>query len=217
MHAGITFNMPGVPVPLPLESFQQIASALGYVQAHPAAACSVPEPGAACEPPAAAAAAAGISSYAAAEEHEQQQQQQFSWFRKGSGDESSRKAAMACGISAAAAGSGAVPAGKTGGAAGAGVTGGQTAAQARRKKPKGKAVVITAPAAAAPDTAVAKRVSQALPQFSSLRTVSVLWSCYSKGYNGGQAWEVQEQQGPEWRQGERKRWCELKKVIDEVK
>jgi hypothetical protein len=105
-------------VPLPLESFQQIASALGYVQAHPAAACSVPEPGAACEPPAAAAAAAaaGINSYAAAEEHEQQQQQQqFSWFRKGSVDESSRKAAMACGISAAAAGSGVVPAGKTAG------------------------------------------------------------------------------------------------------
>jgi hypothetical protein len=97
------------------------------------------------------------------------------------------------------------------------VTGGQTAAQARRKKPKGKAVVNTAPAAAAPDTAAAKRVSRALPQFSSLQTVSVLWSCYSKGYNGGQAWEVQEQQGPEWRQGERKRWCELKKVIDEVK
>jgi hypothetical protein len=47
--------------------------------------------------------------------------------------------------------------------------------------------------------------------------VSILWTCYSKGSNGAQAWEVLEAQGTAWRRGERKRWFELKKMIDEVK
>jgi hypothetical protein len=47
--------------------------------------------------------------------------------------------------------------------------------------------------------------------------VTSLWSCYSKGNNGSQPWEVLEQQGKAWRRGERKRWHELEKAIDEVK
>ncbi|KAF6255562.1 hypothetical protein COO60DRAFT_1641403 [Scenedesmus sp. NREL 46B-D3] len=172
--------------------------------------------------------AADHSGWAAARE-QQQLQQQFSYFRQGAVNESSRKAAMASGISGAAAGSGAVPAGQ----------GADESAQAKhqqlRKPKQGKPVPLKTTAAgaaaaaaaaagavqsseaAAAAAAGAKRVGKALPAFSALSTVPTLWSCYSKGYNGGQAWQVQEQQGTSWRRGERKRWCELKKVIDEVK
>jgi hypothetical protein len=144
------------------------------------------------------------------------EQQQFRYFRDGAVDETSKKAAMASGISASAAGSGAVRVREPTGLAAAAS---QAAAQQQPKKPKGQphAATATTAAAATPAPAAAGKHVKALPAFSSLQTVSTLWSCYSKGCNGSQPWELLEQQGPGWRLGERKSWCELKKVIDEVK
>jgi hypothetical protein len=117
---------------------------------------------------------------------------------------------MAKGLSGAAAGSGAVPMRQ-----GAGIAGDTGIAAAQRKQQHGKTTAAAAAAAAAaapqaaavpaPRGAAAKRVCKALPPFSTLRSVTTLWSCYSKGNNGSQPWEVLEQQGKAWRHGERRR------------
>jgi hypothetical protein len=169
--------------------------------------------------PAAAAAAQGAASL----------------IRQGPVSAVDRKAAMAKGVSAAAAGSGAVASPTTklaATAANAAVAAATEAAvqavqdmQDKRgcaKKKAGVAVAIASAAAAkaAATAAVAavqkSKVVSALPSLGDAGSAAKVWQYYTCGFNGGRPWEVLEREGPAWRQGERKLWFNLYTVIKEV-
>lgn len=143
--------------------------------------------------------------------------------------EGSRRAAMACGISAAAAGSGAVPdlsfgaAALAGDAAAAAVA--KQVASSSRRHGSGKHLQLVQAAAKAAATAAVTAVQQAeasqqrraLPPFGDIKSVVMLWELWKDGSSSSLSWEAQEAQGTEWRMGkERKRFCELL-IMDVIK
>lgn len=142
--------------------------------------------------------------------------------------EGSRRAAMACGISAAAAGSGAVPDLPFGAAAVAGSAAAAAVAQRAAGHKKGRAgstgLQLAQAAAHAAASAAVKAVQQAeasqqckaLPPYRDITNVVHLWQLYEGSSSGSLGWQAQEAMGKTWRKGERKRWCELLKVIREV-
>jgi len=140
--------------------------------------------------------------------------------------EASRRAAMARGLSAAAAGSGAVADLSFGAPA---VAGGVAAAAVAQKagRSSSKSVKLAQAAAQAAATAAVQAVQQAeasqqrsvLPPYADIHSVGHLWQMWKHGNNASMAWEAQEAQGKAWRRGGksvRQRCFELQQVIREV-
>jgi hypothetical protein len=142
-------------------------------------------------------------------------------------------AVMACGISAAAAGSGAVPylpagahaaASKAAAAAvaeKAGHSKGSSAVSSRTKlaQAAAQAAAAAAAAVAAVEKAEASQQRSALPPFGDIRSVEHLWQLWKHGSRSSPAWEAQEAQGKAWRRGPksaRQRWYELQQVLKEI-
>jgi hypothetical protein len=138
---------------------------------------------------------------------------------------------MAFGISATAAGSGAVPNLLVGAHAAASSAAAAAAAKgARRGKSSSagsKSMQLAQAAAQAAATAAIAAVQQAeasqlcsaLPPFGDITSVAHLWQLWKHGGNGKPAWEAQEAHGKGWRRGVksgRQRWHELLRVISEV-
>jgi hypothetical protein len=145
---------------------------------------------------------------------------------------------MAKGLSAAAAGSGAVasPTPKLAASAATAAVAAATEAavqavkdlkgQRGRSKKKADVAVAIASAAAAKAAATAavaavqkSKVAAVLPALGKAGSAVKVWEYYTCGFNGGRPWEVLEREqgsNPEWRRGERKLWFLLHAVIKEV-
>jgi len=64
--------------------------------------------------------------------------------------------------------------------------------------------------------ALASKTAKAIPALGTVSSIEALWSFWTKGYNGGRAWQDQEKEGTAWRRNERKRYAEVKVVFDEI-
>lgn len=131
--------------------------------------------------------------------------------------EASRHAVMAFGISAAAAGSGAVPNLHVGMHAAASSAAAAAVARGKGIKGSSKSMKLAEAAAQAAATAAVAAVQKAeasaqrsaLPPYADLQSVQQLWKLWKKGSHSSPAWEQHEEQGKAWHRGERQRWHEL--------
>ena len=232
--------LPGCPHPVPLQSLL----AAGFLQQPGVVAAGQQLTADTGVPAAAGAGFASMSAAAAAAAAESSARSSSTGSRQpdqaGSSLTVARKAAMAKGLSAAAAGSGAVasPTPKLAASAANAAVAAATAAAVQAvkdlkgqrggsKKKKADVAVAIASAAAAKAAASAavaavhksSKVVSVLPTLGNASSAVKVWEYYTCGFNGGRPWEALErEQGrkPVWRQGERKVWFVLNAVIKEV-